>query len=139
VVPSPLGEVRVTFSEAVNTTSAEASFSTTDGIRTWRAGDGTFYWTLNRTSFTFVPNSPFTEGVEYRVTLNGTLKDEAGNTLASEVMWTFALKAPGSGSPPVLVLATAAALLIAAIVGLLLVVVMRRKRRAGGPNAKSKP
>ena len=138
-VPSPLGEVRVTFSEAVNTTSAEASFSITDGIRTWRAGDGTFYWTLNRTSFTFVPNSPFTEGVEYRVTLNGTLKDEAGNTLASEVMWTFALKAPGSGSPPVLVLATAAALLIAAIVGLLLVVVMRRKRRAGGPNAKSKP
>jgi len=134
---SPPEQIRVTFSEAVNKTSVEAAFSVSDGERVWRAADGTFLWSESGTSFSFVSDTPFAAGREYRVELDANLTDAAGNAIGADFAWTFTTRAAAVGLDATWI---GAAAILAVILGLLLLVLVRRRRpRNGDDTTKPKP
>ncbi len=121
-------EINVTFSEPVSQPSAQTAFSVTDGARTWRAGNGTFTWSVDGRSFSFTPDAPFRPGAAYEVRLAGTLTDLAGNPMGSDDTWNFSSPAPPPGFDP---RGVAAALSLAAVLGVLVLLLVRRKKRKG--------
>ncbi len=136
---SPFRWITATFSEPVNRTAVEAGFSLTDGTTTWRAGNGTFHWSADGTTFTFVPDSPLAEGRAYEVRLAGTLTDVAGNQMGTDYTWAFAIPA----GTPVLIWALGV-LLAVVLVAVLLLLLLRRRRKdrkaaESGPPETPKP
>jgi len=88
----PATSINVDFSEPMDPTSVESSFSYTDGVRTYRAMDGARRWWFANTTFVFLPSSALAYGARYTVTIAGPeARDGAGNPLnggASET-WSF--------------------------------------------------
>ena len=78
--------VSATFSEAMNTASAQSAFSlvrSSDGA----AVSGSFAWSGD--TLVFDPSSNLAGGTEYRARITTAAKDLAGNALASEYVWKF--------------------------------------------------
>ncbi|GAI13774.1 unnamed protein product, partial [marine sediment metagenome] len=65
--------ITITFSEAMNQTSAQSAFSTSPSV------SGSFSWDGN--TLTFDPSDNLSYGTEYTVTVAGTAEDLAGNGL----------------------------------------------------------
>ena len=83
-------KVSVAFSEAMNTAAAQSAFSlvkSTDGA----AVSGSFSW--SGTTMTFSPSSALAAEAEYTARVSTAAKDTAGNALASEKAWKFAVAA----------------------------------------------
>lgn len=91
--------ITVTFSEAMNHTSAENAFSVSPSV------SGSFSWSGN--TMTFTPSS-LAYGTTYEVTIGTGAMDSAGNPLGSPYSWEFTTTADtikrfdfGTGSSPV--------------------------------------
>jgi subtilisin family serine protease len=86
VAVAPGTAVSVTFSEPMDTASAQAAFSLV------RTGDGTFVpgtssW--SGSTMTFRPASALAEGTAYEARLGTGARDQAGNALATSRAWSF--------------------------------------------------
>lgn len=73
--------VHVTFSEAMNRTSAEAAFALQDPVRTWTSADGWFSWVRGDEEFTFTPSMDLPFDADCTVRIAGTAGDVNGNAL----------------------------------------------------------
>jgi len=73
--------ISVTFSEAMNTTSAEDAFSITPAVA------GLFSWAGD--AMTFTPDADLVYDTTYNVTIGTGAEDLAGNNLAEEFSWNF--------------------------------------------------
>jgi len=135
-----IAAITARFSEAVNRSSVEAAFHLTDGAQSWDAGDGTFYWTADDASFVFVPDANLTQGTTYQVRLAGTLTDVLGNSMGSNLTWSFTLPRPSTQTPVGVGAAWVAVIvLLAAIVVSLLVLLLRRRRQGGVATINPEP
>ena len=115
--------IRVQFSEPVDRSSAEAAFALTDGTREWGAEDGTFAWSEDGKSFTFVPATPLAWGRRHEVRLAGNLTDIAGNPMGEPYAWSFTTEGTS------LVLGVSLGLAVAAVTVLLALLLWRRRRK----------
>jgi hypothetical protein len=120
----PKGSIVIQFSEPMDRPSVEAAFNLSDA-----AGapvGGTFSWSPDGRTLTFMPNEPLDKGKSYRVTVGPGAKDLAGNPPGA-VDYTFktAPKAEDGGLGGVVGLMAAAALAAVAA--------MARPRRGGPP------
>lgn len=73
--------VSVSFSEAVEKSSAEAAFYISPSVR------GKFSWMEN--VLTFIPNKKLSHGTAYKVTIGKTVRDLTGTSLAAEFEGSF--------------------------------------------------
>ena len=73
--------INVTFSEAMNKSSVQASFSTTP------ATNGSFSW--NQNTMTYTPDSNLAYSTMYSVTVGTGAKDLSGNNMAASYVWNF--------------------------------------------------
>lgn len=74
-------QINVTFSEAMNKTSAQSAFSTSPAIT------GNFSW--NGNTMLYTPRSNLTYEAKFTVTIGTGAKDLAGNSLQSSFRWQF--------------------------------------------------
>ncbi|MDY6930665.1 MAG: Ig-like domain-containing protein [Halobacteriota archaeon] len=81
-------DISVTFSEAMNTTSAEDAFGISPSV------SGSFGW--NGNEMTFDPTSDLSNEQTYIVTIGTSAEDLAGNNLESEYSWNFTTEAAAS-------------------------------------------
>ncbi len=83
--------IEIRFSEPMNRTSVEASFSYTDGASTWRTSDGDRTWSNASDALTFQPAQALAYGTRYTVTVGTLARDEAGNSLnaGTDEAWAF--------------------------------------------------
>lgn len=88
--------VSVTFSEAMDKPSAEASFSLTPGADP-TASAGTFSWSGN--VMTFRPSAGLVGATQYTARVSTAAKDLAQNPLTAEKAWSFTTLDSRSGSP----------------------------------------
>jgi hypothetical protein len=106
--------VVMTFSEPMNTTSAEAAFSILPAVA------GTFTWDVTNTILTFNPNSDFAQFTDYTVTVAATALDDSdpGNAMAADsaTFKTQDLEAPVITHTPVTSGSVGVAITIAATV-----------------------
>ncbi|MFQ6107363.1 MAG: Ig-like domain-containing protein [Thermoplasmata archaeon] len=77
----------VAFSELMDKSSVEGTFSYTDGVHTYDETDGTFDWVGSE--MTFIPSSGLDYGTSYTVTISQSAMDLAGNRLSQEHSWSF--------------------------------------------------
>ena len=85
---SATSKVSVSFSEAMNTASAQSAFSlmkSADGT----AVTGSFSW--SGATMTFSPSAALAAGAEYTARVSTAAKDAAGNAVASEKVWKFTI------------------------------------------------
>lgn len=84
---SPDSNITVIFPVAMNQSSVESAFSLVDenGILV----NGTFVWSGDGMTLTFVPDSPLTVGMEYTIIITTDAQDIYGNHLASEYRQVF--------------------------------------------------
>ena len=139
IIESVPTQVGATFSEPVDRISVQSAFSMTDGEHVLRAANGTFYWSADRTSFTFVPERPLVAGREYRIVLAGTLADDAGNAMGADASWTFRPGVRSEVGLGIWVFATGIVAALAIILAVLVVFLFRRRRKSDEPTAKGKP
>jgi len=128
--------IEITFSEAMNRTSAEAAFSISPGVT------GKISWVGNKLVFT--PDQNLTAGKKYTVSVGTTAKDLAGNPLDKASSWSFTVKGktvvkPGGGLNLLCIGG-----IIAAIVALLVGVGYLLSRRKGdkepsAPQTRARP
>lgn len=70
----------IAFSEAMNTTSVEETFSFTDGFNTWTSFDGEWVWMANLG--VFMPDDPLSYSTTYTATIEASIaKDTTDNFL----------------------------------------------------------
>lgn len=140
-VTGTIASISVRFSEPVDRSSAEAAFSLTDGVLTWDAGDGSFFWTSDNAAFVFIPDAGIARDTAYEVRLAGTLTDVAGNPMGSDVRWSFRFPSPPPPGPvgvdPLWIVA--AILATVAVVALLALLMRRRSRGERTPPEPPKP
>jgi hypothetical protein len=99
----PATSIRVGFSEPMNRTSVESSFSYTDGVRTYGAADGARVWSYANTTLNFLPSSALAYGARYTATLAGSgARDGAGNPLngGQDETWSFTVATQPDTTPP---------------------------------------
>jgi len=115
--------VAITFSESMNRASVEKAFSVGAGI------NGTFVWSTDSRSLTFIPSAPLQAGTTYTVVVTTNAKDVAGNRLPQPLTYQFSTKPAAAGG---LSLSDFWWLLpiIAAVVGGALFLIMRRRTGA---------
>ena len=84
----PSARVEVSFSEAMNITSAQSAFSLQrpDGS----AVTGSFSWSGSKMAF--VPSSPLAGGETYRATVEAQASDTSGNALGDAKTWSFRIE-----------------------------------------------
>jgi hypothetical protein len=87
--------VSVTFSEPMDTTSAQGAFSLSDGVTPLA---GTFSWSDD--TMTFDPSSDLSLSTKYYVKVKTSAKDTSGNPLASEFNSSFTTAAGPDTTPP---------------------------------------
>ncbi len=75
--------IEVTFSEPMNTASAEAAFSILPSVA------GLFSWRLGNTKMIFDPTAPLNYLKTYQVTVSTVAEDEEGNNMVADEVWTF--------------------------------------------------
>src|SRR5213593_2546796 len=78
----------ITFSEPMNRASVEQGFSITPGI------DGSFVWSSDFRTVSFVPTRELQSGTTYAVVIDSSARDLAGNTMAGSKTFQFST-APG--------------------------------------------
>jgi hypothetical protein len=99
----PATSLRVGFSEPMNRTSVESSFSYTDGVRTFGTADGAAHWWYANTTLDFLPSSALAYGARYTVTLAGAeARDRAGNPVNGGLneTWSFTVASQPDTTPP---------------------------------------
>ena len=99
----PAAAIRVWFSESMNRTAVESSFSYTDGVRGYGSADGARYWWFANTTLYFLPSSAFAYGAQYTVSLaGGEARDGAGNPLngGQNETWSFTVATQPDTTPP---------------------------------------
>jgi len=74
-------DVDLEFSEAMNRTSVEDSFSLVSAARTWTKSHGTFGWSPGRDHVSYVPSSNLPFSTDYAIHLAALSTDENGNPL----------------------------------------------------------
>jgi outer membrane protein assembly factor BamB len=97
----------VEWSETMNWTSVESSFSFTDSVTTWDAADGTFFHFPPSNTSSFDPSFSLDWGTTYWVTFSAAATDVAGNPLdgngdgtgGDDLTWPFSTV---PNPPPVL-------------------------------------
>jgi hypothetical protein len=115
--------IQITFSKSMNRTSAEKAFSVSGGM------NGTFQWSSDSRSVTFLPSRALQAGTTYTVVLGTTATDRAGNQMQIPLTFQFSTAA----APP-----TGLALssfwwlipILLAAVGAALFLIMRRRTAA---------
>ncbi len=118
----------ITFDEAMNRASVEASFSITPDM------NGAFAWSADNRTVTFLPDRTLLPATDYFVAIDSSAKDMAGNTLSGSTTFSFTTLAtpPSSGTADFLWIIA----VIAAGLGATLFIVMRR---LGVVGAKPEP
>ncbi|HLE46236.1 MAG TPA: Ig-like domain-containing protein, partial [Thermoplasmata archaeon] len=128
-------DVRVYFSEPMDTSTTEGAFSLSgpDGGVT-----GTVSWLDSGSTLVFLPSTDLRRNGTYTATVGASARDVAGNLLSQPAMWSFRVEpepAPTSTATqnwkPVIALLFAVLLEIAAIP-----IAMRMSRRPGAPWAR---
>jgi hypothetical protein len=112
--------IQITFSKSMNRASVEQAFSISGGM------NGTFQWSSDSRSVSFLPNRALQAGTTYTVVLGTTATDLAGNQMLSPLTYQFSTAA----APPTgLSLSSFWWLLpiLAAIVGVALFLILRRR------------
>jgi Bacterial Ig-like domain/Periplasmic copper-binding protein (NosD) len=115
--------IRISFSKPMDRASVERAFSISGGM------NGTFQWSSDSRSVTFLPSGALQAGTTYTVVLATTATDLAGNQMLNPLTYQFSTAA----APPTgLALSTFWWLLpiLAAIVGAALFLIMRRRSAA---------
>ena len=115
--------IRISFSKPMDRASVERAFSISGGV------NGTFQWSSDSRSVTFLPSGALQAGTSYTVVLATTATDLAGNQMLNPLTYQFSTAA----APPTgLALSTFWWLLpiLAAIVGAALFLIMRRRSAA---------
>ena len=84
----------VTFSEAMNQTSAQNAFGITPSVA------GSFSWNGAGTVMTFNPNADLDEDTQYSASVGTGATDLAGNNLNSAANWSFTTVDGGDTPPP---------------------------------------
>ncbi len=115
--------IQITFSKSMNRASVELAFSISGGM------NGTFQWSSDSRSVTFLPSRSLQAGTTYTVVLATTATDLAGNQMLIPLTYQFSTAA----APPIgLSLSSFWWLLpiLAAIVGVALFLIMRRRGAA---------
>ena len=86
---APSATVSVSFSSAMNPSSAQSAFSlvrSSDGS----AVGGSFAWSGN--TMTFTPSSPLTSGAGYKANVSTGATDSSGDALQSADSWSFTVR-----------------------------------------------
>ncbi|HWM50542.1 MAG TPA: Ig-like domain-containing protein [Thermoplasmata archaeon] len=112
--------IQITFSEPMDRASVEKAFTISGGM------NGTFQWSSDSRSVTFLPSRALQAGTTYTVVLGTTATDRAGNQMLNPLTFQFSTAAaPPSG----LALSSFWWLLpiLAAVVGAALFLIMRRR------------
>jgi len=86
-------QINVTFSEAMNQTSAESAFNTSPETT------GSFTW--NGNIMTYTPDSDLTSDTTYTVTISTGAKDLVGNNMQTEHTWQFTTEVSDNEPPTV--------------------------------------
>ena len=86
---SPNANVSVTFSEPMDQTVTESSFTLSPALSP--AVPGVYSWTGN--TLMFDPTADLDKGVQYTAAVGVGAKDKAGNALSSQFQWTFTTSA----------------------------------------------
>jgi hypothetical protein len=113
--------IQITFSKTMNRASVERAFSISGGV------NGTFQWSADSRSVTFLPSRALQASTSYTVVLATTATDLAGNQMLNPLTYQFSTAA---AAPPMgLALSSFWWLLpiLAAIVGAALFFIMRRR------------
>ncbi|MFH1361804.1 MAG: Ig-like domain-containing protein, partial [bacterium] len=97
----------VTFSETMDTSSAEAAFSISPDVA------GSFSWNDDNTVMTFTPTTGFTSGTTYTVVVSTSARNESGNPLSEEAEETITITSVSSDSTDPTVIIKVAGLAIA--------------------------
>ena len=96
----------ITFSEPLNpatlTTTSVTVVTSGGGVGATIAGSVTF----SGTSGTFTPATPLVGSMRYTATITTAVKDLAGNSLASDYVWSFTTVAPPDVTPPTVISST---------------------------------
>lgn len=93
------GNVRATFSEAMNhATITATSFTLMQGST---AVNGTVTYDIPNNTAIFAPAENLDAGTQYTATITTTASDLAGNSLATDKVWSFTTYTSGSGPAPV--------------------------------------
>lgn len=88
--------VTITFSEAMDASSAEGAFSLTGASG---PVTGTFSWSTDSKVLTFDPANDLATG-QYTYTVGNTAKDSSGNSMTAAYSGTFEVTAAGDTTPP---------------------------------------
>jgi hypothetical protein len=112
--------IQITFSKPMDRASVQRAFSISDGM------NGTFQWSSDSRSLTFLPSRALQAGTTYTIVLGTTATDLAGNQLLDPLTYQFSTVA---AAPSGLALASFWWLLpvLAAIVGVALFLILRRR------------
>src|SRR5438034_888909 len=124
--------IQITFSKSMDRKSVEQAFSISGGV------NGTFQWSSDSRSVTFLASGALQAGTTYTVVLATTATDLAGNQMLNPLTYQFSTAA----APPVgLALSSFWWLipLLAAVVGTALFLVMRRRTAAAPKPAVPTP
>jgi hypothetical protein len=112
--------IQITFSKPMDRASVQRAFSISGGM------NGTFQWSSDSRSLTFLPSRALQAGTTYTIVLGTTATDLAGNQLLDPLTYQFSTVA---AAPTGLALASFWWLLpvLAAIVGVALFLILRRR------------
>jgi hypothetical protein len=115
--------IQITFSKPMDRASVERAFSISGGL------NGTFQWSSDSRSVTFLPSKTLQAGTTYTVVLGTTATDRAGNQMLNPLTFQFSTAA----APPTGLSLSSFWWLIpilAAVVGAALFFIMRRRTAA---------
>src|SRR5256712_3509120 len=118
--------IRITFTEGMDRASVEQAFSILPAV------DGSFQWSADSRSVTFVPTRELQSGTMYTVVVDTSARDLAGNTMGQSKTFQFET-APGFLATYWWLFAIAAA----GVAGTLFFLVRRRSNEPSRPSAKA--
>ncbi len=118
--------IRISFSEAMDHTSVEQAFSITPAV------DGSFRWSADSRTVTFVPTRELQSGTTYAVFIDSSAHDLAGNPMVQSKTFQFAT-APGFFASFWWIFVIAAA----AVGGTVFVLMRRRSMEGSKSSAKA--
>ena len=118
--------IRITFTEAMDRASVEQAFSISPAV------DGSFQWSADSRSVTFVPTRELQSGTTYFVVVDTSARDLAGNTMVQSKTFQFATAQGFLASYWWLFVIAAAG-----VAGTLFFLVRRRSREPSRPSVKA--
>jgi methionine-rich copper-binding protein CopC len=122
-------KIAITFSEAMDKTVTAAAVSISPGSITTRAWDST--------SKVLTLSVTMTDGTKYTVTISTSAKDQAGNKMAADYVFSFTTKAGGGGGGgggiDTMTLGIIIVVVVVVVVMLLVLMLMRKKKQPPAP------